>query len=138
MQGKTTNAGQAADVVTSGAKSGKESGKESGKKSSAEMPARPESPAEQLPLFAGRPAGAAVWRKTSAKNVSARDVSTAKGSANRHLAAARRLSRSIRRMKRRSSEETAVGLAICAELKAYLGEGPDMEQARQSAQEKTH
>jgi len=41
-----------------------------------------------------------------------------------HLHAARRLSRSIRRLPDRSPEQTRVGLAICRHLQALLADSP--------------
>jgi hypothetical protein len=45
-----------------------------------------------------------------------------RASADRHLRAARRLARAIRRLPDRSDEQTRTGLAICAHLRALLAE----------------
>lgn len=47
------------------------------------------------------------------------------GFLNPHLLAARRLAKAIGRLPERSPEETRTGLAICRELKAFLGDGTD-------------
>lgn len=92
-----------------------------------------QSPAEQLPLFAG-----AVWLHPSADAAAAGVASEAEiriGTSgkrtpvigqykiNPHLLAARRLARKMRKLPDHSPEQTRAGLAICEQLKAFLRDG---------------
>jgi hypothetical protein len=54
---------------------------------------------------------------------------------NPHLLAARRIAKKMRRLPDRSEAETRAGLAICAQLKAYLAEA---EEAASSGQTPRH
>jgi hypothetical protein len=64
-------------------------------------------PAASRPLAAGPP-------------LVDRNRQAASADGDRHLRAAQRLARRMRRLKDRSPEQTQVGLAICEQLKAYL------------------
>jgi hypothetical protein len=51
---------------------------------------------------------------------------------NPHLLAARRIAKRMRRLPDRSEAETRAGLAICAQLKAYLADATDIPSNEQS------
>ncbi len=50
-------------------------------------------------------------------------VQTRRVAINPHLRAARRIAKKMRRLPDRSAAETQAGLAICAQLKAFLADG---------------
>lgn len=79
---------------------------------------------EQLSLFpaAGREKPPAYAAQAPVDSLPVGRVQARTVMVNPHLLAARRLARKMRRLPDRSAAETRAGLAICAQLKAYLAD----------------
>ncbi len=82
---------------------------------------------EQLPLFAGVVAAdsAPTKRGGSQRTLGNRQSQSRTLVINPHLLAARRIAKRMRRLPDRSDAETRAGLAICAQLKAFLADGSE-------------
>ena len=78
---------------------------------------------QQLPLFAS---GGLMHGEGPAQFAKRKHALKRKVVINPHLAAARRIAKKMRRLPDRSEAETRAGLAICAQLKAYLADGQDV------------
>ncbi len=82
---------------------------------------------EQLSLFANAEESSAqlLQRPVNTNRAQVRTrAQSRKVMINPHLLAARRIAKKMRRLPDHSEAETRAGLAICAQLKAYLSDSP--------------